>query len=121
MRSCSSKAGILLCNTIEQGLNFGLTFAAQHLDFKFPESGQALKGQGQMSPRVQNPPALTNPRYSGTQLLPNQVHMRFNGRWRKQRSEEHTSELQSRPHLVCRLLLEKKKDRELWFAAGQAP
>src|SRR5690554_7365747 len=24
------------------------------------------------------------------------------------RSEEHTSELQSRPHLVCRLLLEKK-------------
>src|SRR5690554_170426 len=27
------------------------------------------------------------------------------------RSEEHTSELQSRPHLVCRLLLEKKKIR----------
>src|SRR3989442_6266815 len=25
------------------------------------------------------------------------------------RSEEHTSELQSRPHLVCRLLLEKKQ------------
>src|SRR2546422_5170231 len=28
------------------------------------------------------------------------------------RSEEHTSELQSRLHLVCRLLLEKKKKRE---------
>src|SRR5690554_7674611 len=28
------------------------------------------------------------------------------------RSEEHTSELQSRPHLVCRLLLEKKKKLE---------
>src|SRR2546422_47071 len=28
---------------------------------------------------------------------------------RKERSEEHTSELQSRLHLVCRLLLEKKK------------
>src|SRR2546429_355268 len=27
----------------------------------------------------------------------------------RQRSEEHTSELQSRLHLVCRLLLEKKK------------
>src|SRR2546422_1637888 len=27
------------------------------------------------------------------------------------RSEEHTSELQSRLHLVCRLLLEKKKDQ----------
>src|SRR5690625_3927999 len=31
--------------------------------------------------------------------------MRINGR---NRSEEHTSELQSRGHLVCRLLLEKK-------------
>src|SRR3712207_7632432 len=29
--------------------------------------------------------------------------------WAKQRSEEHTSELQSRQYLVCRLLLEKKK------------
>src|SRR2546429_6954418 len=28
------------------------------------------------------------------------------------RSEEHTSELQSRLHLVCRLLLEKKKQRD---------
>src|SRR5437660_6907821 len=30
----------------------------------------------------------------------------------KARSEEHTSELQSRGHLVCRLLLEKKKPNE---------
>src|SRR6266436_8966438 len=30
-------------------------------------------------------------------------------RARRPRSEEHTSELQSRLHLVCRLLLEKKK------------
>src|SRR5690625_5529099 len=30
----------------------------------------------------------------------------------QQRSEEHTSELQSRGHLVCRLLLEKKNDAE---------
>src|SRR5689334_23825936 len=30
-------------------------------------------------------------------------------RWRTRRSEEHTSELQSQFHLVCRLLLEKKK------------
>src|SRR3712207_8801599 len=29
--------------------------------------------------------------------------------WRSLRSEEHTSELQSRQYLVCRLLLEKKK------------
>src|SRR2546422_6264357 len=32
-------------------------------------------------------------------------------RFQKGRSEEHTSELQSRLHLVCRLLLEKKKKK----------
>src|SRR2546429_6795606 len=32
---------------------------------------------------------------------------------RKMRSEEHTSELQSRLHLVCRLLLEKKKKKKI--------
>src|SRR3712207_8742477 len=32
-------------------------------------------------------------------------------RVRFERSEEHTSELQSRQYLVCRLLLEKKKER----------
>src|SRR2546422_4481541 len=31
---------------------------------------------------------------------------------RSVRSEEHTSELQSRLHLVCRLLLEKKKEKQ---------
>src|SRR5258708_26138924 len=31
---------------------------------------------------------------------------------RTSRSEEHTSELQSPDHLVCRLLLEKKKDKD---------
>src|SRR5262245_63544841 len=31
---------------------------------------------------------------------------------RRQRSEEHTSELQSLRHLVCRLLLEKKKKKK---------
>src|SRR5690625_5561913 len=33
----------------------------------------------------------------------------FSNRYIEIRSEEHTSELQSRGHLVCRLLLEKKK------------
>src|SRR3989442_3868820 len=35
-------------------------------------------------------------------------HLPFSHAAEKQRSEEHTSELQSRPHLVCRLLLAKK-------------
>src|SRR2546430_17642666 len=42
-------------------------------------------------------------------------HRRSHGRGyciRVSRSEEHTSELQSQSNLVCRLLLEKKKQRE---------
>src|SRR5438445_7267914 len=35
------------------------------------------------------------------------------------RSEEHTSELQSRQYLVCRLLLEKKKNTDKANAAGR--
>src|SRR2546422_7657536 len=45
----------------------------------------------------------------------NQVGFRVHGHdrrpWWPVRSEEHTSELQSRLHLVCRLLLEKKKKK----------
>src|SRR5690606_28832942 len=36
-------------------------------------------------------------------------HLPLSGSHEKTRSEEHTSELQSRENLVCRLLLEKKK------------
>src|SRR3989442_4610389 len=37
------------------------------------------------------------------------------------RSEEHTSELQSRPHLVCRLLLAKKNDASQLSFVTQTP
>src|SRR6201994_455401 len=37
------------------------------------------------------------------------------------RSEEHTSELQSRLHLVCRLLLEKKNNTPIRARCGGAP
>src|SRR3712207_8512096 len=41
--------------------------------------------------------------------LPAAAPFPLSGRWKNTRSEEHTSELQSRQYLVCRLLLEKKK------------
>src|SRR2546429_5573846 len=40
-------------------------------------------------------------------------------RWRQVRSEEHTSELQSRLHLVCRLLLEKKKKSQETYSTNR--
>src|SRR2546422_3943867 len=39
---------------------------------------------------------------------------------RRRRSEEHTSELQSRLHLVCRLLLEKKKTKIMYYNVSPA-
>src|SRR2546422_5026891 len=53
--------------------------------------GADAKGNGPMAPKDTHPPDLTD------------------AKWDHGRSEEHTSELQSRLHLVCRLLLEKKK------------
>src|SRR5690554_7350751 len=44
---------------------------------------------------------------SGSKTLSSKAILRI-----VKRSEEHTSELQSRPHLVCRLLLEKKKKKK---------
>src|SRR2546430_7039540 len=51
--------------------------------------------------------SLLQPMDSGTSLLAS-------------RSEEHTSELQSQSNLVCRLLLEKKKQRP-WTAHPRSP
>src|SRR3712207_8450464 len=49
--------------------------------------------------------ALINERMAaGVALAGNEEQLR---RWGEERSEEHTSELQSRQYLVCRLLLEK--------------
>src|SRR5258707_6144004 len=50
---------------------------------------------------------VASPDAAASPLSP--VATRCNRRERRSRSEEHTSELQSRQYLVCRLLLEKKK------------
>src|SRR2546422_947424 len=59
---------------------------------------------------------IKNPRFGDVPSEPeyiwveeDKIPFTFTGLIKKNRSEEHTSELQSRLHLVCRLLLEKKK------------
>src|SRR2546429_3685857 len=58
-----------------------------------PDRGKAFRRAGNLDHYVR-----------AVHALPQAVRFR-------DRSEEHTSELQSRLHLVCRLLLEKKKTR----------
>src|SRR5258708_31663438 len=53
------------------------------------------------------PPPGARAAVSRHRLLPHEAR----GRQGRQRSEEHTSELQSPDHLVCRLLLEKKNNK----------
>src|SRR2546422_4854703 len=48
---------------------------------------------------------------------PRGVHRHARGVPGADRSEEHTSELQSRLHLVCRLLLEKKKTNKIGLSS----
>ena len=51
-----------------------------------------------------------DPRLDSLQIFPRTVYQTVTN---DVRSEEHTSELQSRLHLVCRLLLEKNKQKEM--------
>src|SRR2546422_2797204 len=54
----------------------------------------------------------------GVQTVPMAMLASFFLRPYQRRSEEHTSELQSRLHLVCRLLLEKKKKRSRYITTS---
>src|SRR2546430_12520312 len=49
--------------------------------------------------------------FNGAHKFPLQAQRKLVSAVEKQRSEEHTSELQSQSNLVCRLLLEKKKKK----------
>src|SRR5687768_18276991 len=73
-----------------------------------PICGRGCRGRAGAAVRGRPPAAgLPRPLRTGRARRP----PRPGGR-RRSRSEEHTSELQSRLHLVCRLLLEKKKNKK---------
>src|SRR3989442_9013812 len=78
--------------------------------FRSPPAARALPGVSKvvlrrLAHRWGVPPQTILHRKIGFQLP---IGAWFRGPLRPLRSEEHTSELQSRPHLVCRLLLAKK-------------
>src|SRR5256885_6867949 len=79
--------------------------------FRSEQSGHKLKGAGASAAGAelrQLRPADAQGRAGGAEHLGGRLsEHRVSGR-----SEEHTSELQSPCNLVCRLLLEKKKQRE---------
>src|SRR5262245_64082964 len=66
-------------------------------------------------------PALRARHRPGTGSETTRTPSRPSARTRSPRSEEHTSELQSLRHLVCRLLLEKKNQQNKQKTAGGQP
>src|SRR5690554_296546 len=76
-----------------------------------PEGIIHLAAESHVDQSITNPLDFVMTNVIGTVNLLNAAKHIWNGDFEdKRRSEEHTSELQSRPHLVCRLLLEKKKN-----------
>src|SRR5689334_24175104 len=61
--------------------------------------------------RVGDTLTLANERLTAERLGGGEAGAQWTGAGGRLRSEEHTSELQSQFHLVCRLLLEKKKQQ----------
>src|SRR2546422_7729632 len=78
--------------TLFRSILFGIGLAVVPADAHDPHSLVTSQKPAQATPAA-NVPTVPAPGISGQGM----------------RSEEHTSELQSRLHLVCRLLLEKKK------------
>src|SRR5262249_61590350 len=64
-------------------------------------------------------PAPFGPRRASTSPCPTDRVTSLSATMEPKRSEEHTSELQSLTNLVCRLLLEKKKQHERSIASGR--
>src|SRR5690554_7323311 len=75
---------------------------------------RAMRDRGHYLEAICQPHAMLVTRLRAEGFTVHEVAMAGTANFYKgilKRSEEHTSELQSRPHLVCRLLLEKKKKK----------
>src|SRR3712207_7168718 len=78
------------------------TKVARHAKRPDHVAGQTIAASGADMRRPRAPLRCCNPSFDEVEAAPH-------------RSEEHTSELQSRQYLVCRLLLEKKKNKHYYL------
>src|SRR2546430_8550798 len=77
----------------------------------FPYTTLFRSSETPYGPRAIDPLAEQDPAQAGSPTVRHRRHGQHGTRL--ERSEEHTSELQSQSNLVCRLLLEKKKKNQL--------
>src|SRR3712207_7332725 len=80
----------------------------------FPYTTLFRSGPGALTGKASSSWTLTVYTPSCIVLCFNKSFSKTQTNWKEIRSEEHTSELQSRQYLVCRLLLEKKKKNKFY-------
>src|SRR5690625_6140339 len=76
---------------------------------RIPVDGEVTQGQSYVDESMITGEPIPVEKSEGNPLVGGTINQKGALSFRATRSEEHTSELQSRGHLVCRLLLEKKK------------
>src|SRR5690349_22713214 len=97
-------------NTWADSFNFASSAVSTHFSSSFITSSSCCTVSFQLlASNLSNVSSLLPLNFSGFSPLRTWRFRRFQN---TRRSEEHTSELQSRRDLVCRLLLEKKKKRK---------
>src|SRR3712207_7112582 len=85
-------------------------FRSAYLEIHIEQAPQLVEAGAPVAICLANPGNLRHP---FIRIAGEDAHTGLPHRFRRDaRSEEHTSELQSRQYLVCRLLLEKKKQHE---------
>src|SRR5690606_41574460 len=99
------------CSGAHRALHSFPTRRSSDLVRRAPGAGSPVRHESEAG-RARHAPAAQGLRRSGGPAGPRApAQNRLLSRWARARSEEHTSELQSRENLVCRLLLEKKKTK----------
>src|SRR5438093_6647997 len=84
---------------------------ARYTDRHFEPFSAVTEGVGRVRELIKQAAEWLQYEGRGTILFCDEIH-HFNKAQQDARSEEHTSELQSLTNLVCRLLLEKKKEKQ---------
>src|SRR5688572_31764283 len=84
--------------------------------FRSQATNDSIKALAEVTYRIQEYPSTILLGPDGKVLVLDQHRLRG-----EERSEEHTSELQSQSNLVCRLLLEKKKKRASSARSNRSP
>src|SRR3989449_2782528 len=107
----TTRRSILIGTAIVAGTALWYLFRPEALVISKTVSESFPAAEHAMSSMTKSPGMSAMPAHEAVKVVSGRFHSNAHKTDGLARSEEHTSELQSRLHLVCRLLLEKKKKK----------